>query len=400
MSIRRGIALALLAACIAALVLSVQGAPELFVYNVLSPVAEQPQEEAPPAEGQEAPPPREEKLTALGSLLKSLDRSLEDMSTAVKAYGVTALTPGFSFTDGGQGGASGGLEGVHGPAGLAPLKPLRFGRQLYPEEISSGARVAVIDERLALAIYRVGDPLGRKLVIGGQPFEVVGVTRYSRHPGDMEEAWARVPLKALDKLHVQTKLLSVQMKPIAGAGAFAGLSQAMQQWQAGGSFSSLPKERYRALLPLRYLLCAIALMAVSITLMLAKRFTLRLWNGGKRRLESGYIGRLLPEFIGRGLLIVLMYAFNLFLIYLILQEMIAPVYTFPEWVPTILVEPKEISKTFWTLRGQQNSLVALRTPELLRLQFLLKLMTVACLSFGILLLKPWNKLKRFVASFS
>ena len=34
------------------------------------------------------------------------------------------------------------------------------------------------------------------------------------------------------------------------------------------------------------------------------------------------------------------------------------------------------------------------------MQFLLKLMTVACLSFGILLLKPWNKLKRFVASFS
>lgn len=403
MSIRRAAALVLLAACILALVLSISSAPDLFVYNLLSPKAEAPQEQAPPAEGEEdgeEKAPKELPLSALGSLLKRLDSVLEELSTAVKAYGVVALTPKYAFTDGEQGSGSGGLEGIWGPAGLAPRKTLSSGRHLYPEEIESGARVAVIDEGLALAVYRVGDPLGRKLVIGGQPFEIVGVTRYSRHPGDLEESWAQVPLKALDQLHVQTLMLSVQMKPIAGAGAYAALSQAMTQWQDGGSFDSLPKERYRALLPLRYLLCAVALMAVGITMKLARRYTLRLWHGGRRRLQSSYAERLLPEFIGRGLLIALMYAFNLFLIFLILQEMIAPVYVFPEWVPTVLVEPKEIQKTFWTLRAQQTSLLALRTPELLRLQFLLRLMGVACLSFGILLLKPWHTLKRFISSLS
>ena len=320
MSIRRWVALALLAACITALVLNIRTAPKVFVYSVLSPKAEAPEQAQPPADGEEGQPevPKEEKLSALMSLLKQLDKNLEELSTAVKAYGAVALTPKFSFSDGEQGSGSGGLEGIWGPAGLAVTKPLRFGRHLYPEEIDMGANVAVIDEALALAIYRVGDPLGRKLIIAGTPFEIVGITRYSRHPGDLEEAWAQVPLKALDKLNVQTQLLSIRMQPIAGAGAFAALSQAMNQWQAGGSFDSLPKERYRALLPLRYLLCFVALMLVSLTLMLAKRYTLQLWQGGQRRLKAHYAGRLLPEFLGRGLLIALMYAFNLFLIYLIL----------------------------------------------------------------------------------
>ena len=94
----------------------------------------------------------------------------------------------------------------------------------------------------------------------------------------------------------------------------------------------------------------------------------------------------------------LLYALNLAAIFFLLQELIAPVYIFPEWVPAILVEPKEIEKTFWTLRAQQTGLVALRTPQVLRLHFLHRVMTAACALAAVLLLKPYHKLREHVGA--
>lgn len=51
-------------------------------------------------------------------------------------------------------------------------------------------------------------------------------------------------------------------------------------------------------------------------------------------------------------------------------------------------------QTFWALRAQATPLIALRTPEVLRLQFLHRLMTLACTGFGFLLVKPYGALRQ------
>lgn len=380
------------------LTFTISKAPDLFIYQVQAPEAKaaETESETPEdggADGEEQKPQDDKKkLSPLMALLKELDKRMEDLATAVSAYGVTGYATGQAFGDSEGGSASGTLIALWGDSVLEPELPLLFGRQLYHEEIELGAKVAVIDERLAINLYRVGDPTGRDLVIGSERFKVVGVTRHQRHAGEADEAMARVPLKALDEAGLRAQVLSVQMRPIQGAGAYAAVSQGMKQWAPQGSFHSLMKEKYRAILPLRVLLCVFGLMAAGLTLRLSKEASLALIRGGKERLSSRYIQRLLPEFLGRGILIVLMYAANLALIYVALSQLIAPVYVFPEWVPKVLVEPKDILSTFWELRTAGSGLIALSTPTLIRLRFLHRLMLAACLIFGILILKPWHQL--------
>ncbi|NLD51935.1 MAG: ABC transporter permease [Clostridiales bacterium] len=396
MSIKRAAALVLLAACMAWLGLSINRAPDVYEYNLLAPRVEEKQEEQlqnaqQPAGEKDTPEEaaaRKPKLTALEELLKSFTQKMEDLPGAVSAYGLRALTPGTSFKDGAQGSAPALLQGLWGDLSLYPKDVLAEGRHLYYEEIQTGIPVAVISQQLAISLFRVGDPIGRRLYIGETAFRVVGITRHARTAGEMDTAYVQVPLKALDKAGIQSQMLSFALVPKPGAGAYAALSQGLTQWQPGGTFYSLPKEQYRAMLPVRLLICLAGLLLLHTTLHLAGSFTLAMWRGGKRQLESAYAPRLLPGLIGRGALVALVYALNLTAAYFLLQGLIAPVMIFPEWVPNVLVEPKDIISTFWNLRAQESVLVSLRTPDILRLRFLHRLMTAAALCTGFLLVRP------------
>ncbi len=394
MWIKRGLALLLLAAGIALLFFRAGEAAGVYLYSLPSP-QEPPREQQAPRQAEEEAEetaPREKKPTEMEKRLKSLEKKMDDLAGAVLAYGLTAYLPKAALGDGQNGSATGLVRAQWGsPQHLKA--PLTAGRHLYLEELEQGAPVAVINEQLAIALYRVGDPVGRKLTIGGHDFTVVGVVRKPRHGGDREEQQAEVPLRALIQYGVQTRFTAVNILPRPGSGAYAALSQGLNQWEAGGSFYSLPKEIYRARLPLRILLCVLGLMGMSLALRLSVRGIRQMMANSRRRLESHYAARLLPEFVGKTLLSILLVALNLGAIFLILQEMIAPVYVFPEWVPAILVEPREIIKTFWALRAQATPLVALRTPEVLRLQFLGGLMTLFCTAFFVLMLKPIGVLR-------
>ena len=161
---------------------------------------------------------------------------------------------------------------------------------------------------------------------------------------------------------------SISRRRLLQAGA--ALGGAMSAWHGEGDFYSLTKEIYRARLPLRLLLCVLGAMAAAVTLKLSGRAARAIFEGGKRRMETRYALHILPELILRGLAIAAMYALNAAAVVLILQAAIAPVYVFPEWVPGILVDPKDIADTFWLLRGQETGLLSLRTPELLRLRYM------------------------------
>lgn len=64
-------------------------------------------------------------------------------------------------------------------------KLLRYGRLPYEEELKSGRKVAVLDEDLALKLFRVADPLGRKVYINGESYEVIGIARHSMRVGNI-----------------------------------------------------------------------------------------------------------------------------------------------------------------------------------------------------------------------
>lgn len=53
-----------------------------------------------------------------------------------------------------------------------------------------------------------------------------------------------------------------------------------------------------------------------------------------------------------------------------MNYIIQPVYTFPEWIPTVLVEWKDIAKAFWNVWQDTAVMQELRTREILRLRWL------------------------------
>jgi putative ABC transport system permease protein len=72
------------------------------------------------------------------------------------------------------------LSGVH-VAGVSPTwtqvngGDILAGRNFSPMEYAAGARVAVINDKLAESLFPGLDPIGKKIKIYGQPFEVVGL---------------------------------------------------------------------------------------------------------------------------------------------------------------------------------------------------------------------------------
>ncbi len=321
---------------------------------------------APPAEkqqdedGEETQPPEKPELV---KLLEKLEGLAEDWQSAISRYTVYGVLPGAQLTADSGASSSARLTGAHG----AQDAPLITGRRIYPDEMTRGDAVMLLGEQLALALFRVGDPLDRIVTFNNTQYRVVGILRDARGAGDGEQNKAVVPLLSLTK--VQLSALMVSALPVGGSGANAAFKAAMDAWQPGGDLYSLQKEKTRALLPVRALACVIVMLLCyrlgKRLFALAKRAFLRL----KERLRDVYASKLVPKAALLLLAFAAGFAALIFVGAKALEFFIDPVYTFPEWVPAVPVEWTEIAKTFWQNREDGARLVQLRSPEMLRLRF-------------------------------
>ncbi len=246
---------------------------------------------------------------------------------------------------------------------------LHFGRLFYPEELKKGADVILLDEQLALALFKIAQPIGRTVTISGVKFKVVGILRHTKAVGDSEDYGAYVPLNYLWDKEIQLQALQVTARPIPGAGARSTFATAMESWKAGGTLIDLGKEAMGAMLPIRVLLF-FAGAAVFFRL-------LSIWNGQFKRFFADYRQRLAREYAVRlmprltiGILVLAAgYGALTLLISWLITYLVAPVYTFTEWVPAILVEWKDIQTAFWQVWQSASRLQELRSPELNHIRF-------------------------------
>jgi hypothetical protein len=251
------------------------------------------------------------------------------------------------------------------------LKPqyLRFGRLFYPEELEKGSDGILLDEQLALALFKISEPIGRTVTVSGIKFTVIGILRHTKSVGGSEDYGAYVPLAYLWDKEIQLQALQVTVRPIPGAGARSTFATAMQNWSAGGTLIDLGKEAMGAMLPVRVLLF-FAGVAVFFRL-------LSIWNGQFRRFFADYKQRLLREYAIRlmprltiGILVLAVgYGALALMISWLISYLVEPVYTFTEWVPAILVEWKDIQTAFWQVWQNASRLQEFNSPELNHIRF-------------------------------
>jgi hypothetical protein len=163
--------------------------------------------------------------------------------------------------------------------------------------------------------------------------------------------------------------LQVRARPIPGAGARSTFATAMQNWQAGGTLIDLGKEAMGAMLPIRILLF---FMGAAVFFRL-----LGIWNGQFRRFFSDYRQRLKRQYavklmprLSLGILTLAAgYGILILGVSFLIQYLVAPVYTFTEWVPAILVEWKDIQTAFWQVWQSAARLQEFNSPELSLIRF-------------------------------
>ena len=303
------------------------------------------------------------------TLWESLQTTANDWNGIIQHYTLTGVAETISLESDAESTGQARLVALGPDAFALSAAYLRVGRLFYPEELASGSHGILLDEQLALALFRIAEPIGRTVTLADTEFTVIGVLRHAKRVGNGREYSAYVTLAALWDLPVALDALQVTAAPQPGAGASAVFSADMKLWQAGGTMINLRKESMGALLPLRMLL-----FLCGATLFFA---LLRLWNnrtrsliaGFRRRLDTEYAARLLPRFTPRVLALCLGYAVLALAAGVLIRYLVAPVYTFPEWVPAVLVDWKSIQETFWAFWQNEAGLRELRSPELIRIRY-------------------------------
>ena len=381
MSTKRIILVVLVCLAAGLLVLQVASQPGLMQFAFLPPALqeEQPASEQDQQGQKQAPSPLEQ-------FLKSWQDLQEEQQDNVKAALISAHLPQVLLSTPQGGSTQAELTALYGQAHTLEASVLINGRQLYQEELDTGSPVAVIDEALAIALFRQGNPVDMQFEMLGQQFTVVGIVQHRRGLGERAEYGLRVPLKAFLS-SPSFEVMTAQLLPKGGSGTRAGLARTLSEWQKGQAID-LVKEKYRATLPLRVLLCGLGLVFSALALKLAARVSSRLVAKARSWLETEYFVRLIPRYLVVALAMALMFSAGLALLLFSFTQLLSVVYVFPEWVPAILVEPRELIKTFWDNRSQASSLLSLRSRELLQLQALHSYLRWLCVALALLVAAP------------
>ena len=331
--------------------------------------------------GEETPVKPNEPVAQWYAALKDV---AEEWDSTMEAWTLGGVMENASLSA--EGGGTQGRVTVMGENGttLHPLQ-LRFGRNFFPEELRDGAHVIILDEQAALALFRISDPIDRKVTVQGVEYRVIGVARHRKQVGDLTDYGAYIPLMSVIDQDITLDALQVEAAPRIGVGASVSFSTVCGTWQQGGTVIDLGKEGMAATLWLRVLLCLAGATAL-----------LRLigWLNGqvrsyakqyRQQLQVSYALSLMPQLAGMILLFCLGYGGAAALAAVLMNVIIQPVYTFPEWIPAVLVEWEDIAAAFWKVWQTSATLREMRSPEILRLRYFTLLIQGCSAATGVLL---------------
>ncbi|MGJ4850041.1 ABC transporter permease [Bacillota bacterium Meth-B3] len=368
-------------------------APKLLQYAVAAPAPEAAQDAkgADPEQDAEGRPtgddPAPMRSDALKRLAEDANERLTELSANLTAFTICAERAGVALSSDDEGSASARLVAAGERYFDVYPKYLLSGRLPDPDELKYGDPVVVLDVDLAIKLFSISEPIDRVVTIDAHAYRVAGVVRHQRSPGEHDPYSAYIPLASAAKRGIALDSCVVGALPIPRSGAGSAFSAAMNEAAPGGDCYDLSKEALRARALPRLVLIALALWLVMLGFRAVSRFALNRLRGFGARLRREY----LRDMLGGALLTVLTalagYALLLGACWALAAYAAELLYTFPEWVPAVLVEWADIRTTFWSLVARASKPVQRVTIELKRIQFYAILMRwgmVAALAGGLM----------------
>ena len=305
--------------------------------------------------------------SALAGVIKSWEARRAELGTGARAgLAATAYESAIESSTGQSDAAT--LTCVSAGWFDAHPKYLKSGRLFTEAELAAGAKLVVLDEELAFKLFPTTEPTEGKAQIGGAWYEVVGVVRHSRGPGDADQYGAYIPVVTAAKAGMQTSYLEIDCALDEPGAARAVLSIGADVLGAG-SFYDIDKEAMRASMIVRVLIVVFALYVLA--------WLLRGWNARTRGLITGwqaevmhrYFKKMLPSVVLFSLLQLLGYAVLAAAAYGVLTLTIRPMYVFTEWIPEVIVEWSKISARVQALVEAAAAPVKYQTREYAAVRF-------------------------------
>ena len=269
---------------------------------------------------------------------------------------------------------------------------LTEGRLFSADEHRIGRQVIVLDEQLAFKMFPTTEPTQGRVMLSGQWFEVVGVVRHSRGPGDSDKYGAYIPLMAAARLGLQTDYVQIDCRAPSMGAVRALESVAETVFGGGGSLCYTRKEVMRVTMILRIMGVLLGLYALGFALGVWNRRTVDLIKGWQQEVLRHYFKTMLPSVIGWSLLQLMGYAVLALATFGVLRLTISPMYMFTEWVPEVIVEWNKIMARFEGLVTSAAAPVRYQTREYAAIRFYGALLRwgVVCLLCGAMLFKRWD----------
>ena len=306
-----------------------------------------------------APGAEEDASAPAKRLIKSLEPVRETLTGAVSDLALCGMKSGLTASAG-ENSAPCTLYAVTDGWFEICSVPLADGYLPGVAELTQGAKVAALDEKLAFTLFGAEEPLGQKVNLGGAEYTVIGLARHRRGVGQLDEYAAWVPLLAAGETEFETVTLSA--RPVPGSGASVMFESTVKSaFIPGGSFYDADKEVMRATMILRLLLLCAGLFFLLGLLKWMNGMVLGAMDRFRERLKEEYLKRLLPRLIGGILLAIVCYGAWVGAVYLLMNYSIQPLYVFTEWVPENIVEYESWKNVFWNLVNAQNQPVTVTT---------------------------------------
>ena len=315
----------------------------------------------------EAPPPH--RNVALQGLLDSFHYSTGDLNLIVSNADLSGAASGVMLTSDTLYQKEGALHAVGAGYFNLYYHSLAQGRYFYQDELRYGGRVIILNEEMAFALFRSDSALDHTVTMDGVEYRVVGVVRAPMAVGKREDHAFFVPIAQIAREEFALSALTLSGKPIPGMGASTAFPDIAKSWQQNGDVHILRKEAMYGTLLARALAF---FLGMGVVLHLIRRLA-----AGVKGIITDYVRRLQLEYAKEMIWLLLLKLFGALLSflaligagYLLISFAIEPVFVFTEWVPSVLVDPREIIQKFWAVQIGAAKTVELRSPEILRVRF-------------------------------
>lgn len=219
---------------------------------------------------------------------------------------------------------------------------LKQGRTISAGDMAKSRQVMVIDETTAFALFNGGEAMGKTLRVAGVDWEIVGIVADKSRFGETDESVAFVPISAALSLDMDTLEIRV-----------TGIRQAVIVESAlndgSGSFVDLSREKYAALMPIRWAITAAVLLLAMWMIRQCVRIGQRDMVDYRQRLTRHYPRELTGWFMGRLALLLLLCAAAGLAAVIAMKLLTAPALVFTDWIPEKPVSLSDYIERFWAI---------------------------------------------------